>query len=229
MEQTKIWAFFQNSEEAAEAFSKSGPRYEFLARQIAPGQHVLNIGVGRGGLEALLIEKRAIVSCLDPNEKSVEIIKAASHLGERARVGLSQAMPFESGQFDVLVMSEVLEHLSSDVLEASLEEVARVLKANGRFIGTVPANERLSDNLVLCPHCGEAFHRWGHVQSFTPARLRGLLEAHGFQVGRLRIRCFPDWKRPGAKNFAKSLVRYALARVGSPIAYPTIYFEARTR
>jgi len=229
MGQARIWEYFQSSGHAADAFSGSGARYRFLASQISSGQHVLNIGIGRGGLEALLIEKGAIVSCLDPDEKSVEAVKAALQLGEEARTGTSQAMPFESGRFDVLVMSEVLEHLADDELEATLEEARRVLKPDGRFIGTVPADERLSDNFVLCPHCGEAFHRWGHVQSFTPARLRGLLEAHSLPLRRMVVRCFPDWDRPGAKNFMKSLVRYVLGRFGSPLAVPNIYFEANPR
>jgi hypothetical protein len=87
-------------------------------------------------------------------------------------------------------MSEVLEHLATDVLDATLGEVKRVLKPDGRFIGTVPANESLSDNQAICPRCGEVFHRWGHVQTFLPLRLRELLQSHGFEVRLMQVRCF---------------------------------------
>jgi SAM-dependent methyltransferase len=228
MDQSRIWEFHQNPEQASDAFSNAGPRYTFLAHQVAPGEQVLNIGVGRGGLEALLIGRRAIVSCLDPSEKAIESVRSAYQLGARAQVGFSQAMPFPNGQFDVVVMSEVLEHLPDDVLAATLGEVRRVLKPGGRFIGTVPANENLSDNFALCPHCGESFHRWGHIQSFSPGRLRGMLVSDGLKVRRFQVRCFPDWQRPGVRNFIKSSVRYMLGRMGSPIASPNIYFEAVT-
>jgi SAM-dependent methyltransferase len=227
MDQAKIWEFFQNSAQTTDAFSKSEPRYEYLARQIKPGDQVLNIGVGRGGLEALLLEKGAVVSCLDPSENSIDFMRVTYQLGARAQVGWSQAIPFANTQFDVVVMSEVLEHLPSEILDATLREVGRVLNAEGRFIGTVPANESLSDNHAICPHCGEAFHRWGHVQSFSPGRLGALLQSHGFEVRRLQVRCFPDWHRAGLRNVIKSLIRYVLGRMGSSIAQPNIYFEAK--
>jgi SAM-dependent methyltransferase len=228
MDQAKIWEFFQNNpQQATDVFSKSGPRYEYLARRIARDEQVLNIGVGHGGLEALLIEKGAVVSCLDPSEESIEFMRSTYQLGTRAQVGFSQAVPFANAQFDVVVMSEVLEHLTTDVLDATLSEIKRVLKPDGRFIGTVPANESLSDNHAVCPRCGEVFHRWGHVQSFSPLRLRGLLQSHGFEVRLMQVRCFPDWHRAGLTNFIKSLMRYVLGRMGSPIANPNIYYEAK--
>ena len=79
---------------------------------------------------------------------------------EKAAVGYSDAIPFPNAHFDVVVMSEVLEHLPEDVLTSSLCEVDRVLRLHGRFIGTVPADEELAANQVVCPRCGEVFHRW---------------------------------------------------------------------
>lgn len=227
MEQSKIWDHFQNDESTQAAFDNAQPRYVYLARQIKPRSTALNIGVGRGSLEKILTEKGVVVSCLDPSEKSIAQISERLGLGERARVGFSQAMPFPDHQFDVVIMSEVLEHLSDDILELTLDEVRRVLKNDGRFIGTVPANEVLQDNQAICPHCGEAFHRWGHVQSFTSERIDGLLAHHGFVIVRSDVRAFPDWHRRGIGSFVKSLGRHALGRFGSPIASPNLYFEAR--
>lgn len=175
MDQTKIWDHFQNCEASGDIFASARPRYELLARRIAPGMRVLNIGVGRGGLEALLQKKGAIVSCLDPSEAAIDRLRKEYALGESAKVGFSQAMPFPDSQFDVVVMSEVLEHLANDILTATLAEVRRVLKKDGKFIGTVPADENLADNHVMCPHCGQSFHRWGHLQSFSEGRLCKML------------------------------------------------------
>lgn len=227
MDQTKIWDYFQNDDEMGDAFSKALPRYEFLAQQIASGMQALNIGVGRGGLEGILVKKGVLVSCLDPSENAIDSLRSEYALGDRAQVGCSQAIPFSDSQFDVVVMSEVLEHLSSDVLNATLIEVRRVLKSGGRFIGTVPADENLLDNRVMCPHCGEFFHRWGHMQSFSQVRMRELLATNNFAVRRNETRAFPCWRRSGLINIVKSSIRYVLGRAGSPIASPCIFFEAQ--
>lgn len=128
MHQEKIWDYFQADEDASDAFARARPRYEFLATRARPGDHVLNIGVGRGGLEALLLAKGAQVSCLDPGEKAIEALRQRHQLGARAPVGYSQAMPFPDSTFDVVVMSEVLEHLEDKVLARTMIEVDRVLK-----------------------------------------------------------------------------------------------------
>jgi len=226
MDQTKIWEYFQNHGETGGSFDNAKPRYEFLARRVAPGSHALNVGVGRGGLEDLLIKKGVVVSCLDPSESSIERIRREHGIGHRAQVGHSQAMPFADNQFDVVIMSEVLEHLISNDLITTLGEVRRVLKPHGLFVGTVPANENLADYHVVCPKCGEAFHRWGHVQSFSVDRMRDVLVEHHFAVRKIYVRAFPSWRRNGLNNLVKSLIRYVLGKMGSPIASPNIYFEA---
>ena len=182
MDQTKIWDYFQNHEEVGDAAFNARPRYEFLAQQIAPSIHALNIGVGRGGLEAILVKKGVLVSSLDPSEKAIDRLRKQYALGDSAKVGFSQAIPFPDCQFDVVVMCEVLEHLTDDILNATLGEVRRVLKQGGRFIGTVPADENLLDSRVMCPHCGEPFHRWGHLQSFGEGRLGTMLTEQFYSV-----------------------------------------------
>jgi SAM-dependent methyltransferase len=226
MQQNKIWDYFQNSDEIDNAFAGAIPRYQFLAQQILPQMNVLNIGVGRGGLEAILLKKNVIVSSLDPSEKTINKLREQYSLGDSAVVGFSQSIPFKDNQFDVVVMSEVLEHLTTEALSATLNEVKRVLKVNGRFIGTVPANEDLINNQVICPHCDTVFHRWGHEQSFSPMRLNDLLLLNGFSINRIEIRAFPNWHRHGLKNLIKSLIRYTLGRLGAPVANPNIFFEA---
>ncbi len=193
MDQTKIWDYFQNNPEISHIAFNARSRYEFIAWKINKGTKVLNIGVGTGGLERILDEKGVVVSCLDPNETSIERLRSTLGIGERAKVGFSQAIPFSCSEFDVVVMSEVLEHLDDNVLIATIEEVYRVLKEKGRFIITVPANENLLENRVICPNCGLSFHRWGHIQSFTSSRLEEFL-CKQFSDIKI-IRCFfGEWR-----------------------------------
>lgn len=227
MDQEKIWDYMQNNNEMEGVFDNAFPRYKYIAQKIESGMSVLNIGVGRGGLENILLKKGVLVSCLDPDETTINKLRKQYELGERAQVGFSQAIPYLDGQFDAVVMSEVLEHLSDKILRSTLIEVRRVLKPGGRLIGTVPANEVLLGSRTVCPHCGEIFHRWGHLQSFSTTRLRELFLANNFAVLRTETRTFPDWSRGGLRNLVKNLIRYALGRIGSPISMPNIYFEVR--
>jgi SAM-dependent methyltransferase len=112
-------------------------------------------------------QKGAVVRCLGPNERSIENIRELFGLGDRAKVGYAQSMPFTDHQFEVVVMSEVIEHLTDEELRSTLSEVLRVLESGGRLIGTVPADENLLANQIMCPHCGQTSHRWGHIQSFN--------------------------------------------------------------
>jgi SAM-dependent methyltransferase len=175
MDQSRIWDYFQNGDAATDTFAGARTRYEFLSRHIKPGTMVLNIGVGRGGFETILLQKGAVVSCLDPSEKSIESIRELLGLGDRAQAGYSQSIPFSDHQFEVVVMSEVIEHLTEDELRTTLSEVLRVLKPGGRLIGTVPADENLLANEIMCPHCGRTSHRWGHVQTFSRSSLTKIL------------------------------------------------------
>jgi SAM-dependent methyltransferase len=225
MDQTKIWDYFQNQEATSDAFAGARSRYEFLAKHVSEGQKVLNIGVGRGGLESILLEQGAVVSCLDPSEKSIEKLRNQFALSDRAQVGFSQAIPFANSEFDFVIMSEVLEHLSDEVLHKTLNEVSRVLRNGGRFIGTVPADENLVVNLVMCPHCGEPFHRWGHIQTFNDSRLTQVLE-NNFNKVTLSRRFFGDAPGLNWKGRIVLVIKKMMVSLGVKGSGETYFFSA---
>jgi SAM-dependent methyltransferase len=208
-------------------FDLSYPRLRFLAERCAAGSRVLNIGVGSGYLEELLVARGADVYSLDPSAQSIERLRTTLQMGVRAQHGYGQQMPFQDRFFDKVIMTEVLEHLPDDVLHPTLDEVRRVLKAGGELTGTVPYREDLTSNEVLCPRCRTQFHRWGHEQAFDAARLGGILRGHGFDVVRMYPRTFPDFRRPHPRLFLKATFRYVLGRLGEPLVTPNLYFSAR--
>jgi SAM-dependent methyltransferase len=171
--------------------------------------------------------RRAVdVWSLDPSHDSINQLRAELSLGERARQGYSQAIPFADDWFDKVIMTEVLEHLSTEVLHATLDEVRRILKPGGEFTGSVPYREDLLVGEVLCPHCEARFHRWGHAQTFDRQTLRTLLREHRFEVKHLHPRAFPDFRRPGVRAFGRAVFRYVLGRMGEPLVGPNLYFRA---
>lgn len=224
-EQDRIWDHFQN--QAPGAFDMSYPRLRFLAEQCDAGARVLTIGVGTGLLERLLVQRGVDLSCLDPSETTIERLGSELGLGARAKHGHGQNMPFESDAFDRVIMTEVLEHLSTNILHATLDEVRRVLKPGGEFLGTVPFREELATGHVICPHCESSFHRWGHEQTFDVGTLTQLFKDHHFVIGRIYPRAFSDFRRLRPRPLLKALVRHVLGRLGEPIVGPNLFFRVR--
>jgi len=176
----KLWDFHEL--ENRETFALAQPRLKFLVREatglIKTGK-VLDIGFGDGFFFKALYKcnKNLNLYGLDISEKNVEITKREldeSGIKVDLTVGSIDTLPFSENYFDVIVASEVLEHLDNSTLQKGLSEIVRILKPGGYFLATTPANENLKDLLCYCPQCGYSFHRWGHKQSFDKARIQSL-------------------------------------------------------
>ncbi|PJF33619.1 MAG: hypothetical protein CUN57_01670, partial [Phototrophicales bacterium] len=89
----------------------SPERARYFARWLKPGKKVLNIGIGNGELERFSLSKGVEIYSLDPSEQAIEKIRSVKGYAERAKAGRAEAIPFPSNSFDIVVMSEVLEHL----------------------------------------------------------------------------------------------------------------------
>ena len=225
MNQDKIWEAFQNDESLVDVGFPVRRRFEFIVKRVPRGRRVLNVGVGNGYLESLLVRKGTDVSCLDPSSATIERIRERLGLDEKAQVGYSQSMPFSDGIFDYVIMSEVLEHLDNTVIKETLTEVRRVLRTGGQFIGTVPADENIQASIVVCPFCGERFHRWGHIQSFSQDRLSPLLNLHFDKVIVRRIH-FLDITNLNWKGKLSCALKAVQAVMGVKGSNQNFYFEA---
>jgi SAM-dependent methyltransferase len=222
----RLWGYYQN--QAFGAFESSYSRLQFLAKRCPRESMVLNIGVGSGYLESLLMQRGVVAHSLDPSELTIKRLNDEQCMAGRAKQGYCHEIPFPDGFFDCVIMTEVIEHIQKDLLAASLREVRRVLKNGGHFIGTVPYMEVLSNNEVFCPHCHAQFHRWGHQYSFDLFTLKHLLESNGMLVEKLQTRAFPDFARLGVRLFLRAVFRYILGRMGESLVAPNIYFVCRS-
>ncbi len=225
MEQSKIWAHFQDP--ANHGFREAAARYRALVgltERHVPRGRALNLGIGGGGVERGFLNRGWTVASLDPDAGAVDRLRVE---GIDARQGYAQAMPFESNMFDAVVVSEVLEHIPDDVRPNVIAELRRVLRVDGILVGTVPFREELSDQKTICPACGNTFHRWGHVASFDAAAVRALLAPH-FRVQRCTARCFVNWQGPlSVRRILRNVAKTALGRLGEPIVAPSLLFVAR--
>ncbi|WP_102348296.1 class I SAM-dependent methyltransferase [Bacillus sp. Marseille-P3661] len=222
MEQEKIWEYYQN--EAIESFEGSKGRLSYLLKNIKPNSKVLNIGVGGGIFEIMAIKEGIDIYSLDPDKSAITNLRDRLNIDEnKAKVGYSQEIPFPDNTFDYVVMSEVIEHLTDEIISDSLKEVKRVLKEDGNFIGTVPSREDLKAQEVICPCCANKFHRWGHVQSFTPVSLDKLL-SKTFTVEKIIEKSFITWESLNYKGKTVAMIKSILSNLGIHGSGENIYF-----
>lgn len=228
--QAALWDHYQN--EGRASFEGSRARLAHLAGLVARfagrGARVLDVGVGGGVFEELALARGLDVHALDPSERAIAALRDRLPLRERARVGTLAAIPFEREAFDALVCSEVFEHLSEQELDRALVEIERVLRPRGVLAGTVPAREDLAEQHVVCPHCQEHFHRWGHVQAFERTGLVRALERR-FELVHLDERPFPNWPTLNWKGRLRGLAKLALARLGQHGSEECLVFVAKRR
>lgn len=227
IEQRKIWEHFHRQ---PGSFADAEPRLRFLAREVERRRagrpiRVLNIGVGAGFLERLGLDYGWRMISLDPDRAALGRLSGDGIVGS---AGFVQEMPYDSGRFDFVIVSELLEHLDATTRRSALVECHRVLRPDGRLLGTVPYDEDLSAQETVCPDCGAVFHRWGHQASFDRDSLARRL-APQFRVEDLKVTGFPSRVQHGLYGWFKRLapLRRVLLRLGEPISVPTLYFAAR--
>ena len=164
-------------------------RFEQLG--LRAGDQVLDVGSGFGRHVFECARRGGRVVALD--YAADEVIETKATLAAMAEVGEiaedrvvgvlrgdARRLPFRDASFDVVITSEVLEHIGDDV--AAIAEMVRVLKPGGRFAATVPAwlpevvNWKLSDEYHAPKAAG------GHVRIYTRTELRAKLAAAGLDV-----------------------------------------------
>jgi SAM-dependent methyltransferase len=145
---------------------------------LRPGDRVLDLGCGAGRHAFEFYRRGAHVVALDHNAADVAgvgaMFAAMAEAGEplagggaMALVGDAQRLPFPDGAFDVVVISEVLEHIPDD--RGVIAELDRVLRPGGTLAVTVPRwwPER------ICWALSDAYHQveGGHIRIYRRRQL----------------------------------------------------------
>lgn len=123
-----------------ERFPAPRPRSHF---SYVPGhtQHLLDVGCNHGDtLEYALGRGVPYVYGIDINRSAIELARARLAREPRAVIhhGSADALPFENASMDVVLCSEVMEHVPEALRPKAFKEIARVLRADGRLIMSVP-------------------------------------------------------------------------------------------
>ena len=143
----------------------------------------------------------------------------------RAEVGDALHLPYGDDSFDVVLMSEILEHVPAD--SAAIAEMVRVLKPGGRAAVTVP---RYWPEKV-CWALSDEYHEveGGHVRIYRASELAEKLEEAGLRVtgtGHAHALHAPYWWikcAVGVENDRNPLVRgYHQLLVWDMMSAPTL-------
>jgi len=150
-------------------------RYQMAADRLLKTHIVLDCACGRGAGSRVLARTGAHVLGVDADPEFVASAQARAQAPARAPHGSRDdiqfaqgsilALPVQSSTVDVVVSLETLEHV--DDVQASAE-IARVLRAGGKLIASVPRND-VFGHIPLNP--------W-HVREYSAAAIDHLLTPH---------------------------------------------------
>lgn len=200
----RLWDYYGSNPKYAETF------FGFMAGNLVakklfstvavPGKaHILDFSCGRGDI---------IAACLPLMQNGQEIYATdfsntyVEHVAERFKseqqfkgsvLTQSLPVPYPDGFFDVIIATEVIEHLLDYELDGMLAECLRLLKPGGKVFFTTPNNEDYDAAKMMCPECGCTFHRWQHVRVWTASTLTARLEKAGFKTHTIKAVAWQRW------------------------------------
>ena len=156
-----------------------------LVKAIRP-HRTLDIGCGSGLITKVLAKASTEVLAVDVSEQAARVSRG--NLGKANNVLLKVVDVFQSrdamnewaGSFDLVVLSEVLEHIQDD--DGALDTVRQLLGERGWLLTSVPGDPKLWN---------AEDEQAGHVRRYTREELRHKLTKHGFQIVRMINWGFP--------------------------------------
>ncbi len=149
-----------------------------LTLKLVSGELVLEIGAAEGWMSKDLSTKVSkLVSC----DIAMSYLKRAKSSGINAEFFRIDAhyLPFVDESFDVVIITEVLEHLFSPY--RALEEIHRVLKPDGVLILSTPNNMTIA-NIINHLINRNIKHRDAHLSFYDVLSLKQLLSFVGFET-----------------------------------------------
>ncbi len=185
----KIYAEMGVKNDPPEEYFITGSRYmllEKILRRLPPGK-MCDLGCGRGLLLRRLQNHHAGYGTdFDPG--AVDYCQSLGLNAAQIDLNSASKLPFPEMEFDVMVISEVMEHLLEP--ENALRVIKRHLKPGGTLLVTVPNAVPLFARIkLLFGHTVGWLHYrspetadTGHIRFYTVESMTRLLQQEGFTV-----------------------------------------------
>jgi SAM-dependent methyltransferase len=136
---------------------------------LAKGSSILEVGCGTGGNFSMLARYGSVYA-MEPFEQA-RVAANSRGLAKVASGSLPNDIPFPDISFDLILMTDVLEHLDDDL--ASLIALRSRLKPGGWLLVTVPALSWMWSGHDVIHH---------HRRRYHAERLRQMVDASGYQL-----------------------------------------------
>lgn len=184
-------------------------------------KQILDYGCGLGYICELIIQdgtSAGVYGC-DLSSESVSIVNkklSGKPLFKEAFSVSSENITRYEGFFDVVLLTEVVEHLDDRDLSVVCSNIKVLLKPEGKIFITTPNNEDLKSSMVVCPDCGCYYHKVQHIRSWSKETLTAYMEHNGFNTNSvLEIDFDTDMSvKVRAFNMFRKIVRMVEGRSG---------------
>lgn len=175
------WHGYEDPETALERHELRAPYFEWYTRGWLPEDRearILDIGCGSG--QFLYFLRNQGFNRAEGIDVDRDQVAIAQGLGLNAIVGDAQSHLDRPGpSYDLIVILDVLEHLTRNELYQFMEAVVRRLGPGGRLIASVPNAE--SPDGLRC-----TFTDITHESAFTPTSFKQMLFCHGIVLQTFR-------------------------------------------
>lgn len=147
-------------------------RKNLYVELIGKGKKILEVGCRSGNLTQFYHEGNEVIG-IDVDRNALKEFEKRLNLKNHWVDVDSEDLPFDEKSFDLVVFSEVMEHLRFP--QKALYEISRVLRKDGQLVGSVPNAFRLRNRWKFL--CGNPFESDpSHLRSYSEATLRSELE-----------------------------------------------------
>ncbi|MSP37440.1 MAG: class I SAM-dependent methyltransferase [Deltaproteobacteria bacterium] len=199
---SRFWAGVAQTRLTEYDFAKQGGKSVIIAveHHLPKSGKILDFGAGNGELVELLLERGYFAAAYEPSTERIG--EWTTRL--RDRKGFLGVVGSHSDEkFDVILMTEVIEHILEDEFDRTLRRVQALLKKRGILIVTTPNNEDLELDMAYCPVSNLLYHRWQHVRSFTTESLTSCLRQYEIDpIAVHRVNFQADYYVPFDRNWA---------------------------
>jgi ubiquinone/menaquinone biosynthesis C-methylase UbiE len=160
---------------------------------------ILEVGCGNGAIVNTLRDtgKYSRIVGIDLSETALKYVKVEKYVGNINNLN------FLENEFDCVIASEVIEHLTQSDFKKGLEEIQRVSKKY--VIISVPNEDNLEKDLKMCPLCKCWFNPDYHMRSFSIKDTQNLFV--GMEVMK-ELEIGPIKERRSYSNFGLSFLHY---------------------
>lgn len=173
---------------------------KIMSNILRHNENVLDAGFGSGVYSFSLAGKARNIEAIDiADEKVANARRINIFRNINFRQGDLCSLKFKDNSFDLIICSDVLEHIKDD--ERAFSELARVLKKNGRLLITVPSNSGKNKKTYKEYHHERAGYSVKDVEELCRKNNLSVVKAGGYSCSLTEIFSDISYKIVNTKFF----------------------------